>query len=83
MATVLLGLFGNGMVDAFYRCQTPIPFSHFGMEGERSFVCGNAMGQHNQTGPYIGVNRDFRESHFGCLKENFKFARTLEYTING
>jgi hypothetical protein len=35
MATVLLGLFGNGMVDAFYRCQTPISLSHFGMEGEQ------------------------------------------------
>ena len=24
MATVLLGLFGNGRVDAIYRCQTPL-----------------------------------------------------------
>jgi len=47
VATVLLGLFGNGMVDAFYCCQTrqtPIPLSHFGMEGELSVVCGNGVG---------------------------------------
>ena len=31
-------------VDAFYRCRTPIPFSHFGMEEKRSFVCENEMG---------------------------------------
>jgi len=40
------------IIDAFYRCQTPISFPHFGMEREWSFVCGNGMAQHNQTGPY-------------------------------
>jgi len=51
MATALSGLFGNGIVDAFYCCQTPIEFFHFGMKGERSFVCGNRMGpaQPNRT----------------------------------
>ena len=31
-------------VDVFYRCRTPIPFSHFGMEEKWSFVCENEMG---------------------------------------
>ena len=31
-------------VDAFYRCRTPIPFSHFGKEEKWSFVCENEMG---------------------------------------
>jgi len=37
-------LLWNGMVDTFYRCQTPISFSHSGMEGQPSFVWGNGMG---------------------------------------
>ena len=51
MATVLLGLFGNGMVDAFCCCQTSISLPHFGMEGEQLFVWENGMAHHNQTGP--------------------------------
>ena len=31
-------------VHAFYHCRTPIPSSHLGMEGKRSFVCEIEMG---------------------------------------
>ena len=44
IATVVLGLYLQWKVHAFYRCQTAIRFSHFEMEGERSFVCKSEMG---------------------------------------
>jgi len=51
MATVLLGLFGNGMVDAFTVAKRPFRSPILEWKGNGRLYVEAEWAQHNQTGP--------------------------------
>jgi len=60
MVTILLGLFWNGMVGAFYHCQTPISFSEF-WNGRGTVIC---MWQQNGPSTTKQALRDEEIKHW-------------------
>ena len=51
MATILLGLFFNEIVDASYRCQTAILLFHFQWKGNGHLYVTTEWDQGSRTGP--------------------------------